>query len=118
MLTLRLSVIRSTEPAMEYLRSVLREYEADQRLKVDLLTQEWPTAWSDLIRITTHGIGPDVSVVGTTWIAALAAMQALRPFEPGEIEPLGAPLHSSVRSGRPGARTAGFGRSPGWPIRA
>lgn len=73
---------------MEYLQQILREYEARQGLKIELMVQEWPTAWSELTTFATYRRGPDVSVVGTTWITTLEAMQALRPFAPAEIDRL------------------------------
>lgn len=84
MLTLRFSVIRSTEREMALLQDVLSEFEAAQRLRVELIVLEWPTAWRQLVDFVTSGTSPDVSLVGTTWIAPLNGMQVIRPFSEAE----------------------------------
>jgi hypothetical protein len=55
-----------------------------------------------LVKVALYGEGPDVSEIGTTWCASLVAMNALRPFTPGEIASLGRPsafLPSSWQTG-------------------
>lgn len=84
MLTLRFSVMRSTEREMALLQDVLSEFEATQRLHVDLIVLEWPTAWRQLVDFVTSGTSPDVSLVGTTWISPLNGMQVIRPFSEAE----------------------------------
>jgi len=86
---LRFTAIRSTTPANDYLERVLSDFEAQCGVKVDLQIQSWSTAWSELTQFGVHGNCPDVSVVGTTWVPSLVAMQSLKPFRQAEVEQLG-----------------------------
>jgi multiple sugar transport system substrate-binding protein len=52
---------------------------------------DWDTAWEELVRIGLYRHGPDVSLVGTTWIDHLVTMNALRPFTAAEVEAIGGP---------------------------
>ena len=50
---------------------------------------DWGSAWSKITTAATSGEGPDISQLGTTWVAAIAAMGALRPFTAEEIADMG-----------------------------
>lgn len=50
---------------------------------------DWGSAWAKITTAATSGEGPDVSQLGTTWVGAISAMGALRPFEPDEIAAMG-----------------------------
>ncbi|RMF28880.1 MAG: extracellular solute-binding protein [Chloroflexi bacterium] len=50
---------------------------------------DWGSAWSKITTAATSGEGPDISQLGTTWVAAIAAMGALRPFTAEEIAAMG-----------------------------
>ncbi|HRE25629.1 MAG TPA: extracellular solute-binding protein [Anaerolineales bacterium] len=76
--------MRSTEPEMALLHEVLADFESKFALKVELIVLDWPTAWAEMLKYATYGGGPDVSLVGTTWVSPLCGMQALRPFGPAE----------------------------------
>jgi len=45
---------------------------------------EWATGWSEILHYALHHDGPDVSLLGTTWVGPLCGMQALRPFSEPE----------------------------------
>jgi multiple sugar transport system substrate-binding protein len=87
MTPLRLSVMRSSDAEMAHLHQILADFEARQRIPVELIILEWPTAWPALARFVTERSEPDVSVVGSSWITSLSGMQALRPFSAVEAQP-------------------------------
>jgi ABC-type glycerol-3-phosphate transport system substrate-binding protein len=50
---------------------------------------EWSDAWQQLINISTHGQGADISHVGSTWVSSLVSMNSLRAI----------PAHITTRIG-------------------
>lgn len=70
---------------------VLDAFEQQTHIRVNLTVIPWHTGWSQIIKYGLYGQGPDVSELGTTWIASLASMGALRPFTPSEVASLGGP---------------------------
>jgi multiple sugar transport system substrate-binding protein len=64
---------------------MLKEFEAQFGLQVQLQKQTWGTAWSELVHYSIYKNAPDVSEVGSTWIGDLIGMNALRPFSQAEI---------------------------------
>ena len=68
----------SQDPAE--LLALLQEYEAKQRIKIHVTLLDWPNAWSEISRAAIYSHGPDVSAVGTTWVADLFGMNALAPL--------------------------------------
>lgn len=86
---IQLSVMVHSPQTEDTLRKLLAEFEADTHIRVRLWLLDWTTALSELNRVAMYQQGPDVSEVGTTWIADQVAMNALRPFTPGEMHSLG-----------------------------
>lgn len=86
---LRLSVMGSSDAEMALLHQILAEFEVRQRLPVELIVLEWPTAWSALTRFVIERDEPDVSVVGSSWITGLCGLQAVRPFSAVEAQQTG-----------------------------
>ncbi len=56
-------------------------------IKAEVL--DWGSAWTKITTAATSGEGPDISQLGTTWVAAIAAMGALRPFTSDEVAAMG-----------------------------
>ncbi len=79
----------ASQREMTQLSQLIKEFETRQRVHVELIVLDWVTAWDDLQRFATYHDGPDVSVVGNSWITALRGMQALRPFSAGDIKHVG-----------------------------
>jgi multiple sugar transport system substrate-binding protein len=79
----------SYDPGIEGLDALLAGFEAQHRVQVRSQTLSWPTAWADVVKFAIYGHGPAVSEVGSTWVATLAAMNALRPFTQAEVSQLG-----------------------------
>lgn len=82
-------MMRASDEEMALLRQLLHEFELHQHVSVEVSVLEWPTAWSRLLDYATYGNSPDISLVGTTWIAPLSGMQALRPFSETETSSYG-----------------------------
>ena len=58
---------------------------------VEVEVLDWGAAWPKITTAATSGEGPDISQLGTTWTASIAAMGALRPFTKDEIAAMGGP---------------------------
>src|SRR5512147_1526750 len=58
-------------------------------IEVKLTRLQWSDAWQQLINISTHGQGADISHVGSTWVSSLVGMNALRPIPPHLITKIG-----------------------------
>jgi multiple sugar transport system substrate-binding protein len=71
----------------EILSTWAREFEQLTRIHVHLVPVDWN--WNTIFKYGVYGHGPDVSEVGSSWVASLAAMNALRPFTVGEVRFLG-----------------------------
>lgn len=89
MASLRFSIMRASEHEMDLIREILSEFESTYRTQIDLVILEWPTAWRQILDFITYDNLPDLSLVGTTWITPLCAMQVLRPISPDEAEAVG-----------------------------
>lgn len=90
----------------EILRGILDEFEATYNTHVNLQIIPWATYRQEFTNITLHNLPGDVGAGGAPVTSDMIAMNALRPFSPGEIQSLGgeeAYLPSRWRSGfRPG----------------
>jgi len=58
----------------------LRVFEEAHDVKVNLTILAWETSWTDIVKYGLYGRGPDVSQIGSTWLAGLVGMNALRAF--------------------------------------
>lgn len=66
----------------------LADFERETRTRIRHHQIPWTSAWSSLLDIAVHMKGPDVSEIGSTWLGSLAGMNALRPFQPAELDSL------------------------------
>ncbi len=73
------------------IQPLLSQFEAQHGVHVRPRLMRWDVAWSDLVKVALYGDGPDVSEIGSTWLGDLIAMNALRPFAPGELALFGGP---------------------------
>jgi multiple sugar transport system substrate-binding protein len=89
MVELELSYIPDTEQDVRSITALLDDFRAQHGIKVHLRRMSWGSAWPDLMNFASHGKGPDVSHIGSTWVSSLAMMNALRPFKPVEVSALG-----------------------------
>src|SRR5512140_2639758 len=89
MVELELIVIQHTRDQVNRLQELLKRFSAEKRIKVNLNALGWDIGWREIVQIAIHRRGADVSEVGTTWIADLAGMNALRPVNRIQIGSLG-----------------------------
>jgi multiple sugar transport system substrate-binding protein len=75
------------------LGAIQEEIEAFEKthpnIHIEVEVLDWGAAWPKITTAATSGEGPDISQLGTTWVAAIAAMGALRPFTAEEIAAMG-----------------------------
>ena len=80
-----ISILSSTGVA----ERMLKEFETQYGVHVQLQKQAWSSAWGELVHYSIYRNAPDISEVGSTWIGDLIGMNILRPFTQGEINALG-----------------------------
>ena len=86
--TLEFSVM-SYDESTAGLRDLLAEFEARYHVQVHVTQLSWENAWTQVVKYALYGDAPAVSEIGSTWVASLATMNALRPFTSQEVTMLG-----------------------------
>lgn len=86
--TLELSLM-SYDAFTAGLSDLLAEFEARYHVHVHVTLLSWENAWTQVVKYALYGDVPAVSEVGSTWVASLATMNALRPFTSQEVTALG-----------------------------
>ena len=102
MMEIEFSVMEETAGDANKLLPLLDAFEKQYHIHVNLTAISWYKGWTDIAKFGIFGHGPDVSCIGMSWIGSLAAMHALRPFNPQQVRALGgadAFFESSWRSG-------------------
>jgi hypothetical protein len=82
--TIELSVM-SFDASTRGPQDLMAEFEARYRVRVHLTQLSWEDAWAQVVKYALYGDAPAVSEIGSTWVASLAAMNALRPFTAHEL---------------------------------
>jgi ABC-type glycerol-3-phosphate transport system substrate-binding protein len=67
----------------------LDEFEAEAHCIVNLKPLSWGNAWDDVLSISLHNTGSDVSHIGNTWLGSLASMDSLYAFNASDIVHIG-----------------------------
>ena len=87
---LRLSVFNHiAEKQTILLRSLLDAFERQHNIHVDFEVIDWGIGWARLVETAIYGRGPDLSEVGSTWVADLVRMNALQSFSPIDMKMIG-----------------------------
>lgn len=89
MVELEFSTIPDSELDLQVLSRLVEEFGRDNHIHVRLSPMTWGDAWTELMTIASHGRGPHISHIGGTWTSSLVMMNALRPFQPSELQQLG-----------------------------
>jgi multiple sugar transport system substrate-binding protein len=71
------------------LAPVLKKFEDESGIKVELQVIGWPDLYSKILAATTSGQGPDVLNIGNTWAPSLQATGAFLPFGAKEFDAIG-----------------------------
>jgi multiple sugar transport system substrate-binding protein len=81
-ITLEFTAIPDRDLDYELQLEMLSRFTEQTGIAVKLIRMQWSNAWQELINISTHGQGADLSYVGSTWVSSLVGMNALRPIPP------------------------------------
>lgn len=82
---------------------LLTDFRKQTGIEVRLTRMEWSNAWQQLINISTHGQGADISHVGSTWVSSLVSMNSLRAIPSHIITKIGSEesfVHSTWESAK------------------
>lgn len=73
----------------KFIQPLLDAFETQHNIHVDLEIMQWQTGWAKFVEMAIYGRGPDLSEVGSTWVADLARMNALKSYSPLDIKLIG-----------------------------
>src|ERR1041384_6681193 len=73
------------------LRGLLASFEREKQIQISLRRVGWERAWQTLLMDAVEGKGPHVSQIGSTWVATMAMLDALRAFSKEEVSRVGDP---------------------------
>lgn len=74
---------------LQPLRGLLAPFEREKEIQISLRRVGWERAWQALLMDAVEGKGPHVSQIGSTWVATMAMLDALRPFNEEEVSAMG-----------------------------
>ena len=86
---LHLLTIADVPEDLQPLRGLLGAFEREKQLQISLRRVGWERAWQTLLMDAIEGKGPHVSQIGSTWVATMAMLDALRVFSREDIFALG-----------------------------
>jgi multiple sugar transport system substrate-binding protein len=74
---------------LQPLRTLLAAFEREKGLQISMRRVGWERAWQTLLMEAVEGKGPHVSQVGSTWVATMAMLDALRFFNKEDVFAMG-----------------------------
>ena len=74
---------------LQPLRGLLASFEREKQIQISLRRLGWERAWQALLMDAVEGKGPHVSQIGSTWVATMAMLEALRVFTRDDISAIG-----------------------------
>ena len=74
---------------LQPLRGLLASFEREKQIQLSLRRVGWDRAWQVLLMDAVEGKGPHVSQIGSTWVATMAMLDALRTFSVDDVSALG-----------------------------
>lgn len=74
---------------LQPLRGLLAIFERDQQIQISFRRVGWDRAWQALLMDAIEGKGPHVSQIGSTWVATMAMLEALRVFKAEDVSAIG-----------------------------
>ena len=89
MTAIEFTTIADTDADYEFLQELLADFKKQTGIEVKTTRMQWGDAWQQLINISTHGQGADLSHTGSTWVSSLVSMNSLRPIPPHIITKIG-----------------------------
>ena len=101
MTAIEFTAIPDSDSDYELQLDLLASFRKQTGIEVKLTRMEWSDAWQQLINISTHGQGADISHVGSTWVSSLVSMNSLRAIPSHVITKIGSEesfVHSTWES--------------------
>jgi len=101
MTAIEFTAIPDSDSDYELQLELLAGFRKQTGIEVKLTRMEWSDAWQQLINISTHGQGADISHVGSTWVSSLVSMNSLRAIPSHVITKIGSEesfVHSTWES--------------------
>ena len=101
MTAIEFTAIPDTDEDYNLQLELLAEFRKQTGVEVKLTRMTWRDAWQQLITISTHGQGADISHVGSSWVSSLVSMNALRTIPSHVITRIGTEdsfIHSTWQS--------------------
>ncbi len=89
MIEIEFSMIPDSDRDSEIINRMLEDFRVRNQINVRVHNMSWGEAWPVLLTTASHGKGPDVSHIGSTWVSSLMIMNALRPFTAMEVAATG-----------------------------
>lgn len=89
MTTIDFSLIPDADSDYQTFERLMLDFQRESGVEVHLHRMDWSNAWSQLIAIATQGQGPNISLVGSTWVSSLTTMNALTPLHRNLIAKIG-----------------------------
>ncbi|HEU0293698.1 MAG TPA: extracellular solute-binding protein [Anaerolineales bacterium] len=74
---------------LQPLRTLLAAFEREKQIQIFLRRVSWERAWQTLLMEAVEGKGPHVSQIGSTWVATMAMLEALRVFNKEDLFAIG-----------------------------
>ena len=74
---------------LQPLRGLLASFEREKQIQISLRRVGWERAWQSLLIEAVEGKGPHVSQIGSTWVATMAMLDALRVFNANDVAAVG-----------------------------
>src|SRR5512133_3136243 len=71
------------------LRGLMASFEREKQVQLSLRRVGWERAWQTLLMDAVEGKGPHVSQIGSTWVATMAMLEALRAFNKNDVSSIG-----------------------------
>ena len=81
--------IADTPEDLQPLRGILSAFEREKEVRLSLRRVSWERAWQSLLMDAVEGKGPHVSQIGSTWVATMAMLDALRIFNKEDVFAMG-----------------------------
>jgi ABC-type glycerol-3-phosphate transport system substrate-binding protein len=89
MVAIEFTSIPDTDQDHELLLELLASFQKQTNIEVKLTRMDWSNAWQQLINISTHGQGADISHIGSTWVSSLVSMNSVRSIPAHIIAKIG-----------------------------
>src|SRR5512132_2187162 len=74
---------------LQSLRGLLASFEREKQIQISFRRVEWERAWQTLLMDAVEGKGPHASQIGSTWVATMAMLDALRAFNKEDLSAIG-----------------------------